>query len=55
MPEVDIEYESFPFISVDSLVVYNKKYYLEVYLDNCIYKIINKRMTDYLDENLFED
>ena len=55
MPEVDIEYESFPCNSNDSLLVYDKKYYLEVYLDNNIYKIVNKRMADYLDKNLIED
>ena len=45
----------FTVISIDSLLVYEKKYYLEVYLDNCAYKIVNKKMTDYLDENSFED
>ena len=30
------------------------KYYLQVYLDNCAYKIIIKRMIDYLDGNIFE-
>ena len=30
------------------------KYYLQVYLDNCAYKIIIKRMIDYLDDNIFE-
>ena len=42
-------------ISIDSLLVYENKYYLKVYLENCAYKIINKQMTNYLDENLFED
>ena len=55
MPEDDIEYESFLVISIDSLLVYNNKYYLQVYLDNCAYKIVTKQMTNYLDENLFED
>ena len=31
-----------------------KKYYLEVYLDNCTYRIAIEQMTDYLDDNLFE-
>ena len=35
--------------------VSENKYYLEVYLDNCAYKIVNKQMTDYLDQNVFED
>ena len=42
-------------ISIDSLLVYDSKYYLQVYLNNCAYKIVNKQRTDYLDENLFED
>ena len=51
--EDDIECESFTVISIDSLLVYDKKNYLQVYLDN--YKILNKQMTDYFDENLFKD
>ena len=54
MPEDDWQCESFTVISIDSLLVYENKYYLQVYLDNCAYEIVNK-MTDYLDENLFED
>ena len=54
MLEDDIEYESFTVISIDSLLVYESKYYLQVYLGNCAYKILNKQMTDYLDENLLE-
>ena len=54
--EDDIECESFTVISIDSLLAYDKKYYLQGYLDNnCAYKIVNKQMTDYLDEKLFED
>ena len=55
VPEGDIECESFTVISIDSLLVYDKKYYLQVYLDNRAYKIIQKQMTDYLDGNRFED
>ena len=55
MPEDDIECESSTVISIDSLLVYENKYYLQVYLDNYVYKIVNKQMTDYLDENVFED
>ena len=45
MPEDGIEYESFTIISVHSLLVY--KYYLQVYLDNFAYKIVNSQMVDY--------
>ena len=46
VPEDDIECEYFIVISIDSLLVYKKKYYQWVYLDNCAYKIANKQMTD---------
>ena len=55
MPEDDIECESFTVSFIDSLLVYDKKYYLQVYLENCVYKIVNKQVTDYLAENIFED
>ena len=42
VPEDDQECELFTGISIDSLLVYENKYYLEVYLDNCAYKIVNK-------------
>ena len=54
MPEDDIECESFPVISIDSLLVYEHKYYLQVYLENCACKIVDKQMMDYLGENTFE-
>ena len=54
MPEVDIESESFTVTSVDLFLVYENKYYLQVYLDNCAYKIVDKKIIDYLDNNLFE-
>ena len=55
VPEDDIECESFTVISFDFLVVYENKYYLQVYLHNCAYKILKKQMTYYLDGNVFED
>ena len=53
VPGDNTECESFKVISIDSL--YENKYYLQVYLGNCTYKIAIKQMTDYLDDNLFED
>ena len=50
---IECECESFKVISIDSL--YENKYYLQVYLGNCTYKIAIKQMTDCLDDNLFED
>ena len=55
MPEDDIKCESFTDVYIDSLLVYENKYYLQVYLDNCTYKIVNKQMIYYLHESLFED
>ena len=55
VPDNDIECESFTVISIDSLLVYDNKYRLQVHLDNCAYKIVNKKMTDYLDINASED
>ena len=55
MPENDIECESFTVIFNDSLLVYDKKYYLQVYLDNCAHKILNKEMTGHVDEKYFKD
>ena len=58
MPEDDIECKSFRVISIDSLLVYKSKHYLQVYIDNCasiFRQVVNKQMTDYLDKNLFED
>ena len=53
--EDDIESESFTVISIDSSLVYENKFYQQVYLDNCAYKIVTKQIADYLDENIFED
>ena len=55
MPEDYIECEPFALICIDYLLAYDEKYYLQVYLDNCAYKIVNKQMADYLDETFFED
>ena len=54
VPEDDTGCENFTVFSIVSLLVYDKKYHLQAYLDSYAHKIINKQMTDYLDENLFE-
>ena len=50
------ECESFTVISIGSLLAYESKYYLQVYLDNCANKIVNTQiqMIDYLRVNLFD-
>ena len=55
MPEDNIECKSFTIISIDSLLVYESKYYLQVYLDNCAYKILNKQMINYLNDSIFKN
>ena len=54
VPEDDAECGSFTVISIDSLLAYENKYYLQVYLDNCAYKIVGKRRIDYLGDNLYK-
>ena len=55
VPEDDIEWAPFTVISIDSLLVYENKFYQQVCLDNCVYKVAYRQMTDYLDDNFFED
>ena len=42
MSENDTECESFIVISLDLLLVYENKYHMQKYLDNCGYKMANK-------------
>ena len=42
MPQHDIECESFMVISIDSLLVYENKYCLQVYLGKCAYETVSK-------------
>ena len=46
------EFESFTVISTDSLILYDSKHDIQVYLGNYAYKIAKKQMTDFLDEDL---
>ena len=46
MPGDYIEYECLTVISINSLLAYENKYYLQVYLGNCAYKIVNKQKAD---------
>ena len=54
MPEDAVEHEFLTITSIDSLLANENKYYLQEYLDNCAYKIVNTKMIDYLGDNLFE-
>ena len=55
VPQDGIECKSFTDMSIDSLLAYENRFYLQVYLDNCGYKTAKDQMTDYPDENYFED
>ena len=48
LSEYGVECESFTIIFIDSLLVYGNKYYVQVYLDNCAYKILNTEIVDCL-------
>ena len=54
MAEDETECESFTNLSIDSLLVYENKYYLQVYLNNCAYKIADKQMVDDPGDKAFE-
>ena len=45
--EDDMEYKSFRLISIDFLLLYESKYYIQVYLDKYASEIADKRMVDY--------
>ena len=39
-------------IDIDSLLIYENNHNLQMYLDNCVDKIIDKQMIDYTDKNI---
>ena len=45
---------SFTVPSIDSLLVYDSRYQLQVYLNNFAYKIIDEQIIDSLEDNPFE-
>ena len=53
MPE-GVEWQSPTIISIDCLLAYGNKYYLQVYFDDCAYKIVDKQMIHHLCNYLFE-
>ena len=54
VPKDSVEYKSSVVIYIDSLLFYENKYYLQVYLDNGAYKVLDIHMIDYPDDKLFE-
>ena len=49
-----VKCKSFTIISIGTFLVFKNKYYLQVYLNNCMYKTVNTKMIDHLDDNLFD-
>ena len=47
-------HESFTIIFIDSVLVYESKYYLTVYVCHCAYKTLNTLIVDYIGDNHFE-
>ena len=39
----EVEYKFFTVISIDSLLAYDNNYYLEVYLDNWAYEVVDNQ------------
>ena len=52
--ENGVEYKYFTVISISSWLVYDSKYYLQIYLDNCAYNVADNQIIDYVDDNIFE-
>ena len=54
VPEDGTECKSFIVISINFLLVSERKCCLQIYLDNCAYTVVDKQIVGYLDINLFE-
>ena len=54
VPEYGIECQHYAIVFINSLLVYENKYYLQVYLKGCLYRIDDKIIMSYLGDNLFE-
>lgn len=55
VPQDGIECAFFTVISIESILVYDKKCYIQLYLDNCTNKIVDKKMLHFLHDNIFKD
>ena len=54
VPENGVECEFLTIISIDSSLIYENEYYLQVYWDSCAYKIVDKQIIDYLEYHRFD-
>ena len=57
VPKEDVSYKCkcLSIIILDSVIKSNKKYYLQMYLDECKYKQQQKQKNNYIDEDLKSD
>ena len=55
LPEEKIEYGCIPYISVDSVLKIEKKYYRQVYLEMCKYKMKERKIKSLIDYDLDSD
>ena len=55
IPEERVECECIPCISVDSVLKIEKKWYLQVYLEQCKYKVKERKIKNLIDYDLDSD
>ena len=55
IPEEKIEHECIPCISVDSVLKIDKKYYPQVYLEQCKYNVKKRKIKSLIDYELDSD
>ena len=55
IPEERIECKCIPCISVDSVLKIEKKYYPQVYLEQCKYKVKERKIKNFIDYDLDSD
>ena len=55
IPEEKVEYKCIPYISVDSVLKIDKKYYPQVYLEQCKYKVKERKIKSLMEYDLDSD
>ena len=55
IPEERVEWECISCISVDSVLKIEKKYYPQVYLEQCKYKVKERKIKNLIDYDLDSD
>ena len=54
IPEEKTEYECIPCISLDSVIQIEEKYYPQVYLEQCKYKVKERKINRLIDYDLMD-